>query len=178
MSAGKFTIHKFLCAVLVVLLAVIIAGTIAAFVSKKAASQVSGGSAAAADQPPLPPAAAVGDSSIKIFSGIGRLRAPLKPDTRMQTGIESVPATVVIEPYFSYNSNDRAFSEELATHIRDFRAATLGYYAALPASSPVLNNDEAMKTELLKCYNSVLRLGKINELYFTNFMIIEPVSKP
>jgi flagellar basal body-associated protein FliL len=181
MSAGKFTVYKLLCAVLVVLLAVIMAGTVTAFVSKKTASQVPNvpnGSGAAAPQPPLPPPTTAGNSSISIktFSGIGRLRAPLKPESPAkqgrQTG-ESVPATVVIEPYFSYNSADRAFSEELAAHIRDFRTATLDYYTALPASSPVLNNDEAMKTELLKRYNSFLHLGKITDLYFTNFMIID-----
>jgi flagellar basal body-associated protein FliL len=182
MPAGKFTIYKFLRAVLVVLLAVIMAGTIIAFVSKKAALQVPNvpnvpnGTGAAVPQPPIPPASAAGASSIKTFSGIGRLRAPLKPDSPAKQGQQSgetIPATVVIEPYFSYNSADRAFSEELAAHIRDFRTATLDYYISLPASSPILNNDEAMKTELLNRYNSVLHLGKITALYFTNFMIID-----
>jgi flagellar basal body-associated protein FliL len=171
-SFGKSNINKLLFAILACLLAIIAVGTWAAFFSRKILPAENNLEAAPLPQnvvqQVLPTA-----SAIKTFTGIGRLRASLKPQIQTKAGAESTPATVVIEPCFSYNSNDRAFSEELATHIRDFRAATLDYYAALPASSPVLNNDDAMKTELLKRYNSVLHLGKITELYFTNFMIID-----
>jgi flagellar basal body-associated protein FliL len=102
-------------------------------------------------------------NGIKTFGGIGRLRAPLETES----------GTALIEPYFMYNSGDRAFSEELATHVKDFRAATLDYFAAFPASSPILNDDGAIKKELLKRYNAFLKLDKIDELYFTNFMVLD-----
>jgi flagellar basal body-associated protein FliL len=105
--------------------------------------------------------------SEKTFGGIGRIRAALKAERNM------TPATVIIEPYFSYNSEDRAFYEELAMHIREFRSATLDFFAELPASSPILNDDAAIKNKLLERYNGVLRLGKIDKLYFTDFMVIQ-----
>ncbi|MDR3302179.1 MAG: hypothetical protein LBT01_06585 [Spirochaetaceae bacterium] len=105
--------------------------------------------------------------SEKTFGGIGRIRAALKAERNMTL------ATVIIEPYFPYNSEDRAFYEELALHIRDFRNATLDFFAELPASSPILNDDATIKNKLLARYNSFLRLGKIEKLYFTDFMVIQ-----
>ncbi|MDR2864596.1 MAG: hypothetical protein LBV68_03180 [Spirochaetaceae bacterium] len=109
-----------------------------------------------------------GSSSLKTFAGLGRIRASLKPE-----GNRITPETVVIEPYFPYDSADRAFSEELASHIHDFRSVTGDFFSALPSSSFLLKDEESLKNELLKRYNSFLHLGKIETLYFTDFMILD-----
>ncbi|MDR2480727.1 MAG: hypothetical protein LBD07_00335 [Spirochaetaceae bacterium] len=104
-------------------------------------------------------------SSIKTFNGIGRLRVPLKTDS----GAES---TLIISPVFLYNSADRALTEELAARLRDFRKITQDYLASIPANDPQLSDDDLLKEILLERYNAVLRLGHIESLYFTDFMII------
>jgi flagellar basal body-associated protein FliL len=106
------------------------------------------------------------DDSIRTFTGIGRLRTHLKEN-------KEVAVTVIVEPYFPYDSADRAFSEELAMHLQDLRKTTVEYFTGITPKDPLLSNEAAIKKELLKRYNSFLRLGKIKELYFTDFMIIE-----
>jgi flagellar basal body-associated protein FliL len=48
----------------------------------------------------------------------------------------------------------------------------------MTASDPRLRDEGAMKAELLGRFNARLRLGKIKELFFSEFLIIEPVPKP
>jgi len=104
----------------------------------------------------------------KTFSGIGTLRAQLKKEKD-----KALPATVVIEPYFSYDSSDRAFSEELVKNTKNFRESTVRYFQELEAGSGILRNDALLQRELLEKYNSFLHLGKIDALYFTTFMVID-----
>jgi flagellar basal body-associated protein FliL len=80
---------------------------------------------------------------------------------------------VVLTAVFPYHPGDRPFSEELVSRIREFRNITSGYFAALPVEELRRRGESAVKEELLSRYNAVLRLGKIEVLYFNDFMIIE-----
>jgi flagellar basal body-associated protein FliL len=120
----------------------------------------------AAAAPPRPTAGSP-RAQEKQFLGLGRIRAPLA------AAAPAAASIVVISPYFPYDPADRAFSEELAARIGDCRRATLDFFAAIPPSSPILNNDDAIKSALLERYNAQLRLGKIERLYFTDYMIID-----
>ena len=101
-----------------------------------------------------------------MFSGIGRLRIPV-------TGPAAMPATVILSVSFPYPANDRPFAEELASRIGDFRSIATGYFSALPAERINRLDEEAAKTEILRRYNALLRLGQIENLYFTDFNVIE-----
>lgn len=101
------------------------------------------------------------------FAGIGRLRAVLQKD-RGKDG-----ATVIIRVVFPYNVADRAFTEELVKNTGAFREAITAYFAGLAASDPRLHDEEAIKTELIERLNTRLRLGKIDRLFFSEFLVIE-----
>lgn len=140
------------------LIMLIVAGTIYAFV------RVPG-------SPPLfriggaesgPARAASAEGGTGVFAGIGRLRIPL-------TGA----STMILSIAFPYPPGDRAFTEELASKIGDFRALATDYFSALPAEKLVNLDEETAKTEILKRYNASLRLGTIQALYFNDLMIIE-----
>jgi flagellar basal body-associated protein FliL len=99
---------------------------------------------------------------VHVFSGIGRLRIPLDGD-----------ATIIIAISFPYPADDRAFAEELASRIGDFRSIATEYFAALrPANAAALNADVA-KAEILGRYTALLRLGKIETLYFGDLMVVD-----
>jgi flagellar basal body-associated protein FliL len=102
--------------------------------------------------------------AVNIFAGIGRLRIPLH-------GNEA--ATVVISISFPYPADDRAFSEELATHTGDFRSLATQYFGSLPAEKMIKLNESAAKTALLEQYNALLHLGKIETLYFGDYMVVK-----
>jgi flagellar basal body-associated protein FliL len=99
-----------------------------------------------------------------IFTGIGRIRASTTaPET----------ATVILSIAFPYLSTDKAFSRELAARIGDFRAAAISYFGSFSVEELRQKDEAAVKTELLKQFNDLLRLGQIATLYFSDYMIIE-----
>jgi hypothetical protein len=118
------------------------------------------------------------ETSTPIFTGIGRLRARLAPSGRQSgasadSGTATSEAAVIIAIEFPYNAADRSFLEELSLNVDKFRSATLNYFASIPENSPLLTGEPALKQELLSRYNALLYLGKIKELYFSEFMIID-----
>jgi flagellar basal body-associated protein FliL len=105
-----------------------------------------------------------------VFTGIGRLRMRLAVPA--QKGADG-GAAAVITIAFPYNGSDRAFLEELSMNTRKFRSITADYFNSIPPDSPLLSDEDALKRELLSRYNSLLYLGKIETLYFTEFIIID-----
>jgi len=103
------------------------------------------------------------DGEISIFTGIGRLRIP---------AAGSPPATIILSISFPYPAADRLFAEELASHIGDFRSIATNYFSSLNAERIISLNEDAAKTEILNRYNALLRLGKIQTLYFSDLMVI------
>ncbi|MCL2879510.1 MAG: flagellar basal body-associated FliL family protein [Treponema sp.] len=106
------------------------------------------------------------DVQTNVFNGIGRLRIPV-------TGQSGAASTLIISVSFPYPTSDKPFTEELGSKIADLRNVTNNYFSSLPASAFKNFNDDNAKTELLKRYNAILRLGKINALYFSDFMVVE-----
>jgi flagellar basal body-associated protein FliL len=128
-----------------------------------AASSPAAGSPARPPALPSLPAASREPEADRVFAGIGRIRTVTAPPE----------ATVVLSVAFPYASADRAFSEELAARVGDLRNAAAGYFAALSPAELQEKGEEAVKAELLDRYNRMLRLGRIETLYFNDYMIIE-----
>jgi len=105
-----------------------------------------------------------GITEIAVFSGMGRLRIPVAGQP---------PSTVILSISFPYPVSDRPFTEELASHIGDFRSIAAAYFTSLSPEKIAFLDEEAAKMEILKRYNAILRLGKIETLYFSDFMVIE-----
>jgi flagellar basal body-associated protein FliL len=117
-----------------------------------------------AGNPKAPPSSTQGVSSERFFTGIGRIRS----STADTTG-----ATVILSIVFPYDSGDRPFSEELASHIKDFRTLTLDYLSHHTVKELRVLGDGGIKKELLDRFNGILRLGKIKLLYFNDYLIVE-----
>ena len=99
-----------------------------------------------------------------VFTGIGRLRIPAAGQP---------PATVVLSISFPYSTGDRLFAEELASRISDFRTIAIDYFSSMPVERITGMDEEAAKADILRQYNALLRLGRIETLYFSDLMIIE-----
>jgi flagellar basal body-associated protein FliL len=99
-----------------------------------------------------------------VFTGIGRLRASTAgPD----------PATVILSVTFPYRPEDKPFAEELASHIADFRNAARGYFSSLSIAELREKDESAVKADILHRYNLLLRLGRIETVYFNEYLVIE-----
>jgi len=99
----------------------------------------------------------------QIFAGIGRLRIPTA---------DPQPGMVVIFVSFPHNPQDRAFSEELALRVGDLREIIRNYIGSFSAAELQRQDEEAIRTELLRRFNAILRLGRIETLFFTDFMVV------
>jgi flagellar basal body-associated protein FliL len=143
-------IQRILSAVVLLFVLIIIGGTLYALVFKKEASGA---------VPGLPVSGSPADSA--VFTGIGRLR------------IAAGPATVILTITFPYFPGDRAFTGELVSRTPQFRELAGAYFKALSPDELRGPDEEKAKAEILKSFNRVLVLGKIQELYFSDFMTIE-----
>lgn len=103
-------------------------------------------------------------ASVGYFTGIGRIRAE---------SAGSPSATVILSIVFPYDPGDQAFSEELAGRLREFRELASDLVASRSAEQLGSLGEEGIKKELLRRYNALLRLGKIETLYFSDFLILE-----
>ncbi|MDR2900954.1 MAG: flagellar basal body protein FliL [Treponema sp.] len=103
-------------------------------------------------------------SNAGIFTGIGRIRTK---------SAEPQSAAILITIAFPYNPDDTSFSEELASKVAQFRSETNLYFQALTIDELRRKTDEEIQRELLARYNAQLRLGFIDALYVTDYMIIE-----
>lgn len=99
----------------------------------------------------------------QTFTGIGQMRVST-------TG--TPPGTAILFVTFIYNPEDKAFSEELALRVRNFREIIANYLGSFSTTELQKQNEDTIKTELLRRFNAVLRLGKIDELFFSDFLIL------
>jgi flagellar basal body-associated protein FliL len=143
---------------LIALAGLLIAGTIYAFARSPGAGPLfrlgkAGGTVSGTE--------AAGDG-VHIFAGIGRLRIPLANSS-----------TLILSIAFPYPPDDQSFTEELAAKIGEFRSIASEYFSSLPAEKLVNLDEGAAKAEILRRYNTSLRLGRIEALYFSDLVILE-----
>ena len=104
-----------------------------------------------------------------VFTGIGTLR--IQNTGKPATGQK--PAVIILSISFPYPADDRLFTEELASCIREFRSIATKYFANLPSDKLARLDEEQAKAEILRQYNALLRLGRIETLYFSDLMIMD-----
>ncbi|MDR2516940.1 MAG: flagellar basal body protein FliL [Spirochaetaceae bacterium] len=114
-------------------------------------------------RPPVPPAAET-ENGERVFTETGQVRA-------VTSGPEA--ATVIVSIAFPYPASDREFSGELSARAGDFRTAAAAYFGSLSAARLRETPEDAVKTELLARFNALLRLGQIEKLYFSDYLILE-----
>ena len=99
----------------------------------------------------------------QTFTNIGRIRVPTA---------DPQPEMAILFVSFVYYPDDKAFSEELALRVREFREIITDYIGSFQAAELGALSEETIKAELLRRFNDILRLGQIETLYLSDFMII------
>jgi flagellar basal body-associated protein FliL len=128
------------------------------------------GSGEAGDRAAGDRAAGAGEA---VFTNIGRLRIPAAADGAGPGPAGEGRAALVISIAFPYPPGDRAFTEELASRVGDFRRIAADYFSARSLEELREMDEKKMKADLLREYNAALRLGKIETLYFNDFLLFE-----
>ncbi|MCM1321833.1 MAG: hypothetical protein NC041_09670 [Bacteroides sp.] len=104
------------------------------------------------------------DAQLELFDGIGQLRIAAADET---------PVSVVLSPVFPYAENDTAFYEELCRKTQQLRMLCVSYIMRQTQADLLAAGEQSVKEALLDLINAELVLGKIQTIYFTEYMIIE-----
>lgn len=105
------------------------------------------------------------------FTGLSTIRTTTMADKNKDP--EDTGSILVISPWFSYPQDDTQFYEELSRK-RVLITSIITYYFSSKTKADILALDEQIiKDELTGEINSQLSLGKINQLFFTEFIFFE-----
>jgi flagellar basal body-associated protein FliL len=74
---------------------------------------------------------------------------------------------------FPYDSGDRAFAEELARKVPVLRAATVSCLSRRKAADLSPAFEGAVKAALRDSFNGLLSLGKVDEVWLSDFSVIQ-----
>jgi flagellar basal body-associated protein FliL len=107
-------------------------------------------------------------SQTASFTGIGRLRIPLASADGTDSG-----AVLIIRPVLPYNKKDAEFGAEIQGKTDVFKRIIGQFYSGAAMRSPQVADSNVAKEQLLPLLNAQLRLGRIKEIYFEEFMVIE-----
>jgi flagellar FliL protein len=98
-----------------------------------------------------------------VFTGFQQLRFATS---------DNPPVPVIITPYFTYQNGDTELNEELNMKMRHFRTVFSDYFSAHTQQELLELGEQTIKAELTEQINSELVLGKIKNLYFSEYIFL------
>ena len=156
------SINKILSIILLALFALLLFMTITAFISVKIKSKKNLQNSKSSFE-----VSKSKDDTLKVFAGLGRIRCSLKPE-----GDTDVRCPVVISPWFNYDKNDIQFYEELSKKAPLFKSLISSYFTNGTKTHFQEIGEEQVKKEILSILNEHLVLGKIDELFFSEYIFL------
>jgi len=168
----KFKLSKsdiILYSIIAVLVLVILFGTIIGFASKKAAPGKN-----LRDSDPAPTVREIenlnkgSESKIAAYTGLGTIRCITAPQDE-----EDIGTVVVITPWLSYPEGDTIFFEELARKRLIISGIFTNYFSSYTKTELLSRTEDKIKEELQDKINEQLSLGKILQIYFTDYIFLE-----
>lgn len=152
-KGGLGSVEKALAILLGVIVLVLVAGSIYGLASGSRAKKLAHEAGLAS----LP-------AGSDVFTAIGTIRASTR---------DSPPSVVVATISFPYPADDAAFAEELEKKTSALRAAAVSWFRERSAADLVPAYSGSVKTGLRDSFNALLSLGKIDEIWLSDFSVIE-----
>ena len=103
------------------------------------------------------------------FKEFGTLRIRLMPEK----GSNAPGALLVVTPWLSYGSSDSAFYEELVAKKKMFSSYIMEYFSEKTKNALLSIGEKQAKKDLLQRMNSQLSLGKLQAIYFDDYMFLD-----
>ena len=99
-----------------------------------------------------------------VFSDFGRLRTSTADNPQIP---------VVVLPFISYKTENSFLYEELCQKQRKIKTIILQFFTQKTQKELFSMGEEIVKSELLKMINEELTMGKIEALYFEEYIFLE-----
>lgn len=107
---------------------------------------------------------ALSDENLAVFSRLGTLRC---------ITADEPPSVLVVTPLFLYTKDDSAFYEELYRKTAELKAIVNAYVASQTKGSLLVTGEEIVKERILRQFNELLVLGKIETLFFNDYIFLD-----
>jgi flagellar FliL protein len=110
------------------------------------------------------------DSPIAAYTGLGTIRCITAPDPENP---EDAGTAVVITPWLSYPEDDTVFFEELARKRLIITSLFTNYFNAYTKVELLSRTEDKIKQDIMEQINEQMSLGKIEGIYFTDYIFLE-----
>ncbi len=156
-------LNKILLVIIALLLFLIITGTIAALAGRKKQTPenlIAQGKAESL----LPPA----DTSEVAYFELGALRISTAKAESEEGG-----SIMVLSPWLAYPAGDSVFYEELSRKSGVIRGIFQAYFSVRTKNQLLFETEEKIEETIKKEINADLALGKVSDIYFTDYIFLE-----
>lgn len=163
MKDNNDLLNKILLGIIAGLLLVILTGTIAALAGKKKQTPevlISQGKAEAL----LPPA----DTSEVAYFKLGTLRISTANADSQEGG-----SIMILSPWLAYPAGDTVLFEELSRKSGSIKGIFQAYFSARTKNQLLTETEEKIEHVLKDEINADLALGKVSDIYFTDYLFLE-----
>ena len=156
-------LNKILIIIIAFLVAVIALGTLFAVLNKKQQTPevlISQGKAVSLMAP--------SDSDEVAYFELGTLRVSTASSDSEENG-----TIMVLSPWLAYPAGDTVFYEELSRKNGSLRGIFMAYFSARTKNQLLSETEEKIVQLLMEEINADLALGKISDIYFTDYLFLE-----
>ena len=156
-------LNKILLKIIIFLLSVISAGTVFGLLNKKNQAPevlISQGKA----QSLMAPA----DSAEVSYFELGTLRISTADENSEENG-----CVMVLSPWLAYPAGDTVLYEELSRKSGSIRGIFQAYFSSRTKNQLLTETEERISQIIIEEINADLALGKISDIYFTDYLFLE-----
>lgn len=164
-------LDKILSIIVIILLITIFAGTVFALLKNKKSFQkqkqlISQGKAVSLMAPK-------NDNQFSYFN-LGSLRVLTKSENdSLQETEQNMGTVLLVTPWISYPSDDTIFFEEISRKKTVIAGIIQDYFSDYSKLELLTQTEVKIEENLIKEINNHLSLGKIQQIYFTDYIFLE-----
>ncbi len=163
-------LDKILSIIVIILLITIFAGTVFALLKNKKSFQkqkqlISQGKAVSLMAPK-------NDNQFSYFN-LGSLRVLTKSENDSLQETQNMGTVLLVTPWISYPSDDTIFFEEISRKKTVIAGIIQDYFSDYSKLELLTQTEVKIEENLIKEINNHLSLGKIQQIYFTDYIFLE-----
>lgn len=163
MKDNQDLLNKILLGIIAGLLLVILAGTIIGLVGKKKntpAVLISQGKAVSLMAP--------SDTDEVAYFELGTIRVSCAAADSEESG-----SIMILSPWLAYPAGDTVFFEELSRKSGSIKGIFQAYFSARTKNQLLTETEEKISQIIIEEINADLALGKVSDIYFTDYLFLE-----
>ena len=168
MAAEKIKLDYILYSIIIGLLIVLLIGTITGLLKKRNSEPevlLQQGKAVNLSKP--------ANTDVVSYYEIGNIRIVTPSETQSEDDAENKGCVLVVNPWLSYPEGDTVFYEEIARKRGVIKGICPTYFSERSKEHLLSITEKKVEQDLIKLINAQLSLGKVQDVYFTDYIFLE-----